>query len=97
MAVRDVARAFVFSLVPIALAYNMAHFISLLLIQGQLIVPLASDPFGYGWDLFGTVDYRIDIGVINAKIVWFISVAAIVLGHIIAVYVAHVVSLRRTA
>ena len=52
VAVRDVARAFVFSLVPIALAYNMAHFISLLLIQGQLIVPLASDPFGYGWGPF---------------------------------------------
>ena len=94
--VQDVARAFVFSLVPIALAYNMAHFISLLLIQGQLIIPLASDPFGSGWDLFGSEDYRLNIGVINARITWFISVAAIVLGHIISVYVAHVVSLRRT-
>ncbi|MCI0795585.1 MAG: hypothetical protein J4N99_02115, partial [Chloroflexi bacterium] len=90
-----VARAFVFSLVPIALAYNMAHFISLLLIQGQLIIPLASDPFGFGWDLLGTADYRVNIGVINAKVAWFIAVGAIVLGHIISVYVAHVVALRR--
>ena len=96
VAVQDVARAFVFSLVPIALAYNMAHFISLLLIQGQLIIPLASDPFGSGWDLFGSADYRLNIGVINARITWFISVGAIVLGHIISVYVAHVVSIRRT-
>ena len=94
--VQDVARAFVFSLVPIALAYNMAHFISLLVIQGQLIIPLASDPFGQGWDLFGSADYRLNITVINAKFVWFLSVAAIVLGHIVAVYVAHVISLRRT-
>lgn len=90
-----VARAFVFSLVPIALAYNMAHFISLLLIQGQLIIPLASDPFGLEWNLLGTADYRVNIGVINAKIAWIISVTAIVLGHIISVYVAHVVALRR--
>jgi hypothetical protein len=93
--VQEVARAFVFSLVPIALAYNMAHFISLLLIQGQGIVPLASDPFGFGWDLFGTADYRLNIAIINAKIVWYLSVAAIVLGHIMSVYIAHVISIGR--
>ncbi|MDA1347282.1 MAG: hypothetical protein O3A47_00185 [Chloroflexi bacterium] len=93
--VQQVARAFVFSLVPIALAYNMAHFLSLLLIQGQLIIPLASDPFGTGWDIFGTADYVVDIAIINAKFVWFMSVVAIVVGHISSVYVAHVISLRR--
>ena len=92
--VSEVARRFVFSLVPIALAYNLAHFISLLAIQGQLIVPLASDPFGSGWDLFGTADYKLNIGILNARFVWFASVAAIVVGHIVAVYVAHVISLR---
>ena len=92
----EVARAFVFSLVPIALAYNMAHFLSLLVTQGQLIIPLASDPFGFGWDTFRTADYDVNIAVINAKFVWFMSVAAIVLGHIISVYIAHLISLRRT-
>ena len=94
--VPDVARGFVLSLVPIALAYNLAHFLSFLLIQGQLILPLASDPFGWGWDLFGTAGYGINIGVINAKIVWYISVAAIVVAHIISIYIAHVIALRRT-
>ena len=70
---------------------------SLLLIQGQLIIPLASDPFGFWWDLLGTADYRVNIGVINAKVAWFIAVGAIVLCHIISVYVAHVVALRRVA
>ena len=89
------ARGFALSLVPIALAYNMAHFITLLLIEGQLIIPLASDPLGLGWDLFGTAGYAINRYVISAKAVWFISLTAIVLGHVIAVYLAHLTALRR--
>ena len=92
----DVAKAFVLSLVPIALAYNLAHFISLLAIQGQNLIPLASDPFGVGWDLFGTLDYRIDNDVVGPQLVWFVSVAAIVVGHIVSVYIAHVIAVRRT-
>ena len=92
--VGDVARAFVYSLVPIALAYHLAHFFSFLLIQGQLIIPLSSDPFGYGWDLFGTAGYRINIGIVDARLAWVTAVGAIVMGHTIAVYLAHVISLR---
>ena len=39
-------------------------------------------------------DYRVNIGVINARFAWFISLVAIVLGHIISTYIAHVISLR---
>ena len=92
-----VARVFVFTLVPLALAYNMAHFVSLLAIQGQYIIPLASDPFGWRWDLFGTYDYVVNVNAISAKAVWFISVAAIVIGHIVSVYAAHVTALGRTS
>ena len=91
----DVAKVFVLSLVPIALAYNMAHFISLLTIQGQGIIPLLSDPFGFDWDLFGTAGYLIDINVITPGFVWWVSIVAIVLGHILSVYIAHIISLRR--
>lgn len=91
----DVARAYVFSLVPIALAYNMAHFFGLLMVQGQLILPLASDPFGFGWDVFGTAGYRIDPAVVSTRAAWFLSVGAIVVGHIVSVYIAHAISLRR--
>ncbi len=90
----SLASAFVFSLVPIALAYNIAHFVTLLLIQGQIIIPLASDPFGFGWDIFGTAGYNVNLNIISAKAVWFISLAAIVLGHVVSVYLAHVTSLR---
>ena len=91
----EVARAYVFSLVPIALAYNMAHFLSLLLVQGQLIIPLASDPFGFGSDIFGTAGYRIDPTVVSTKFAWIVSVGAIVVGHIVSVYIAHTIAIRR--
>ncbi len=93
-AVEELARAFVYSLIPIALAYHLAHFLSFLLVQGQAIIPLASDPFGWGWDVLGTAGYTIDIGIVGARFAWFTAVIGIVAGHIIAVYLAHVVALR---
>ncbi len=92
--VTEIAGLFVFSLVPIAIAYHLAHYLSYLLIAGQFIVPLASDPFGAGWNLFGTADYTVDIGVIGAKSVWYTAVIAIVAGHVFAVGVAHFGALR---
>ena len=90
----ELARVFVYSLIPIALAYHLAHFLSFLLVQGQAVIPLASDPFGSGWDLLGTAEYTIDIGVVGARFAWFTAVIGIVAGHIIAVYLAHAVALR---
>jgi hypothetical protein len=89
-----VARRFAPTLVPIAIAYHLAHYLSFFLIAGQAAIPLISDPFGWGWDLFGTAGYRLDVAVIGARGVWFTSVAAIVAGHAIAVYLAHVSALR---
>jgi hypothetical protein len=60
------------------------------MVAGQFIIPLASDPFGYGWDLFGTTLYRIDIGVVDARLIWYLAVGAIVTGHVIALWVGHV-------
>jgi len=85
---------FVLSLVPIAIAYHLAHYLSYLLIAGQNIIPQASDPLGWGWDLMGTTAYSIDIGIINAKFVWYVSVTAIITGHVLAVVIAHVMALR---
>jgi len=83
------AQNFAFTLVPIAIGYHMAHYLTFLLIQGQYIIPLASDPFGLGWDLFATAGYRVDIAVVGARFAWYAAVTAIVLGHIAAVYLAH--------
>jgi hypothetical protein len=88
----DLARLFVLTLVPIAIAYHLAHYLAYLLVAGQFIIPLASDPFGFGWDLLGTSLYRIDIGIVDARFVWYTAVIAIVVGHIIAVCLAHLMA-----
>ena len=89
LSVREAAVSFAYPLVPIALAYHLAHYLSYLLIQGQLIIPLLSDPFGYGWNLLGTAGYQVDIAVVGARFAWYTAVIAIVTGHVVAVYLAH--------
>jgi hypothetical protein len=90
----DLARNFAFTLVPIAIAYHLAHYLVFLLVQGQYIIPLLSDPFGYGWNVFGTAGYRVDIAIVGARFAWYTAVTAIVLGHVVAVFLAHVRSMR---
>ena len=88
------APVLVFSIVPISIAYHLSHYLSLLVIEGQVVIHRLSDPFGFGWDLFGTAGYKVDIALIDAKFVWFFSVVAIVIGHIVAVYLSHTEALR---
>ena len=77
------------SLVPIALVYAVAHYFTLLVIQGQYAITFASDPFGYGWDLFGTVDYSPNIAPFSPNTVWYVQVGALVAGHVAGLTVAH--------
>ncbi len=88
------AKQFILTLVPIAIAYNVAHYFTVTLIQGQLLIKLISDPFGLGWNLFHTANYTINAGIIDAASVWYIQVALIIAGHIAAIYLAHLVALK---
>jgi hypothetical protein len=90
----DLAGSFAFTLIPIAVAYHVAHYLSFLIIQGQYIIPLASDPFGYGWDVLGTAGYRVNVSIVGPKFAWYAAVSAIVAGHVVAVWVAHVKAMR---
>ena len=90
----DMARSFVFTLVPIAIGYHLAHYLTFLLIQGQYVISLISDPFGFGWNLFGTIGYRVDIAIVGAPFAWITAVTAILLGHIAAVYLAHLKAMQ---
>ena len=86
---RSLVPEFVQSLVPIALVYAVAHYFTLLVIQGQYALPLASDPFGFGWDLFGTVDYAPNIAPFSPNTVWYVQVGSLVAGHVAGLTVAH--------
>ena len=84
-----VRRAFVHSLVPIALVYVAAHYLTFLLFEGQGIAYLVSDPLGRGWDLFGTASAGVDYGVISQNQAWYAQVACVVAGHVAALALAH--------
>ncbi|MGH3040683.1 MAG: fenitrothion hydrolase [Gaiellaceae bacterium] len=85
----DLTDAFLGSLVPIALAYVVAHYFSFFVRELQYLAPFASDPFGFGWDLFGTADVTPRITVIAPKTIWYAQVAALVVGHVAGLVLAH--------
>jgi hypothetical protein len=86
---RSLVPEFVLSLVPIAFAYTVAHYFSLFLIQGQFAIPLASDPLGRGWDLFGTAGYEPNLSIVSPETVWYVQVGALVVGHVAGLAIAH--------
>jgi hypothetical protein len=86
---RSLVPDFVLSLVPIALVYAVAHYFTSLIIQGQFALPLASDPFGYDWDLFGLADYQPNLAPLSPNTVWYVQVGALVAGHAAGLTVAH--------
>jgi hypothetical protein len=85
----DLARRFAHTLIPISLAYVIAHYFSLLAFQGQAMGYLLSDPLGDGSDLFGTANSTIDYGVVSAAGIWYAQVGALVVGHVAGLTLAH--------
>ncbi|MDX8498386.1 hypothetical protein RFM99_08130 [Mesorhizobium sp. VK4C] len=83
----------VWSIVPIALAYHIAHYLTVLLVDGQYALVAFSDPFALGWNLFGTADMEVEAGVVagaeSAWWLWNCQAGVIIAGHVLAVLVAH--------
>ncbi len=84
-----IAGRFAYSLLPIALVYHVSHYFTLIYTQGVKITALASDPFGWGWNLFGTATWYRGSRVPDIEFVWHAQVGLIVIGHVISVYLAH--------
>lgn len=85
---------FALSLVPIVVVYHFAHYAPLLIFEGQNIIPMLSDPLAKGWNLLGTAGYSASPDIIGAKAVWYLQIIPIIVGHIIATYIAHRIALR---
>jgi hypothetical protein len=91
---RELALEFTFALVPIAFVYHVTHYYTLLVGHAPAIVQLASDPFGWGWNLFGTAFvFRAPI-LPDLGLVWHAQVGLILFGHVASIVVAHLVALR---
>jgi len=88
---------FVHSLVPIAAGYAIAHYFSLLLLDGQTTWILASNPFAQpGVDLFGTYGRAVDYTAVSTRTIAVVQVSAIVLAHVVGVVLAHDRAVRET-
>jgi hypothetical protein len=85
----ELARTFVHTLVPIAFAYVLAHYFSLLVWQGQAIGYLASNPLGHHDNFFGTAHWHINYNFIGSTAIWYVQVAALVIGHVSGLILAH--------
>jgi hypothetical protein len=85
----SLARDFIDGLIPIAFVYIVAHYFSLLLYQGEVGYRLLSDPWGRGWDLFGTRSFEPNFTFLTPHTIWYVQVIALVGGHIAGLAVAH--------
>lgn len=83
----------VWSIVPIALAYHFSHYLTVLLVNGQYAMVALADPFARGWSLLGATDGHVQAGITAgsdaAWWIWNLQAGAIIVGHILAVLIAH--------
>jgi len=84
------------SFLPIAAGYHIAHYLVLLLINGQYALQALSDPFGLGWDLFHVGEHFVSTSFTGTYdsmlIIWNLQSFSIVAGHVIAIVLAHKLS-----
>jgi hypothetical protein len=85
----DLARRFAHTLLPISIAYVIAHYFSLLAFSGQSMIYLASDPLGTGANIFGTANFQPNLAIVNGNVVWYVQVGALIVGHVGALALAH--------
>jgi hypothetical protein len=83
------ATEFAHSLVPIAVGYLIAHYLSLLVFAGQQALIRASDPLVDGSNWFGTAHLDVNYSVLTTRSIATIQVISIVTGHVLGVFSAH--------
>lgn len=86
----------IYGIVPISLAFHAAHYLTFLMVQGQYGLIAFSDPFGLGWNLFGTATDQVTTSFFfdydSVLAIWNTQTVAIVIGHVIGIAIAHVIA-----
>jgi hypothetical protein len=86
---KALSQTFLHTLVPIAFGYMLAHYFSLLVLQGQATGYLISDPLGRGSDLFGTSNFLVNYNLISFAAIWYVQITAIIIGHVSGLILSH--------
>jgi hypothetical protein len=94
LTLRRLAVDFAYSLIPIVVAYNVTHYYPMLVMEGRTLPWRASDPLGLGWNLLNRFPPVVDPPPLEMGTVWHTQVVLIVVGHVISVYLAHVIAVR---
>ena len=81
-------------LLPIAIGYLVAHYLTYLLIDGQRIIIAISDPLQQGSDYFGTAFYQPTGAFLPPGLVWTLQLVSVVGGHMIGAWGGHVAAAR---
>ncbi len=91
-------RLFAPSILPIALGYHVAHYLTAFMVDVQYAVAAASDPLARGADLLGLGTFYVTTGFFNTpdtvRVIWLSQAGAVVVGHILAILVAHAQAVR---
>jgi hypothetical protein len=83
-------RLLVGSLLPIVLGYVVAHYATLLIVEGQRTAINFSDPLGRGWNAFGSAEMGVNSGIFNhPTAIAMTQLCAIVGGHVLGIVCAH--------
>lgn len=83
---RDFFVAHAYDLLPLALTYHLAHNALHFFYEGSKLMRLISDPFGWGWNLFGTAEWPLTM-LIPIEILWIAQVVLVLVGQVAAVFI----------
>jgi hypothetical protein len=96
----DSLGAYVISIMPIALGYHAAHYLTAFLVDAQYAAIAFNDPFGSGWNLFGLREAQVTTSFLydseSVRRIWHAQVATIVIAHVVAIATAHGIALARS-
>jgi hypothetical protein len=85
----ELATGFSHTLVPVALGYLLAHYLTLLISGSQALGYQISDPLADGANLLGTAGWQVNYALLSAGVIWCCQVAFLVAGHIGGLVLAH--------
>ena len=84
----EVSLLFGHTMLPIAFAYHVTHYLSLLLYESQSLIFRLNDPYGLGWNLFNINEVSINY-FLTPVTLWTIQVFVTLAGHMLSVVLAH--------
>ena len=89
----DATARLAMSVLPIAFAYHVAHFLTAFLVSGQYAVAALTDPLANGADLLNLGQFYVTTGFFNTqatvRTIFLTQAGIIVAGHILGVLMAH--------